>query len=369
MVFLKSLWTRLSIKDLVLFFVFTSCAPSSDKQSAVSIRWTNDQATAISIPFEYVKQIPVDSIPNLLTIHLSEAGDQPAIFGAYTVASEAVDFEPLIPFTRGLTYEVRLRGRKVNEIKVTGADLAEAPEVVEIYPTRDTLPVNLLKIYIRFSKAMREGKSLEHIILLKNERDTVRGVFLDLQPELWNADRTMLTLWLDPGRIKRDLQPNRRLGTPLEKGAHYQLIVDAQWKDHQGANLKKEFIKNFATASRDSLSPDINQWNVVTPAAGTKDPFQISFHESLDYVLLGECLQVVDEKRNPVEGTVELSEHESVLKFIPVVAWSKSSYVLRIQARLEDLAGNNLNRLFDRDIAIDKTSPTDAVYTQQFDIQ
>ena len=42
------------------------------------------------------------------------------------------------------------------------------------------------------------------------------GTFLDLQPELWNAEGTVLTLWLDPGRIKRDLIPNKELGIPLK---------------------------------------------------------------------------------------------------------------------------------------------------------
>ena len=81
-----------------------------------------------------------------------------------------------------------------------------------IYPTQDTVPENLLKIYLQFSKPMREGQALRHIELLKNNRDTLPGVFLDLQPELWNVDRTTLTVWLDPGRIKRDLQPNGPIG-------------------------------------------------------------------------------------------------------------------------------------------------------------
>jgi hypothetical protein len=369
MVFLRSLWTRLLLKNLVLFFVLVSCTSSRDKQDAVSIHWTNDQATAISIPIEYVKQIQGDSIPHLLSVHLGGPLQQPAILGTYTITKEAVDFQPLIPFTRGLAYEVRVSGKKVSEITIPQAALTEAPEVLGIYPTRDTLPLNLLKIYIRFSKPMREGQSLQHVVLLKDGRDTVRGVFLDLQPELWNADRAMLTLWLDPGRIKRDLQPNKKLGSPLEKGAHYQIIVDAQWKDHKGANLAKTFTKIFTVTSRDSLSPNINQWEVVTPAAGTRDPFKIDLHESLDYALLKECLQVVDEKRNNVEGTVELLEHESVLTFIPAVSWSKSSYVLKIEARLEDLAGNNLNRLFDRDITVDKAVPIDMVYAREFAVK
>ena len=77
------------------------------------------------------------------------------------------------------------------------------------------MPENLLKIYLRFSHPMREGQSDKYISLIKNGKDTLPDVFLNLQPELWNEDRTVLTVWLDPGRIKRDLQPNLKLGNPL----------------------------------------------------------------------------------------------------------------------------------------------------------
>ena len=66
---------------------------------------------------------------------------------------------------------------------------------------------------------MQEGQALENITVIKNGKDTIPSIFLDLQPELWNKERTILTLWLDPGRIKRDLQPNKKLGLPLELGA------------------------------------------------------------------------------------------------------------------------------------------------------
>jgi hypothetical protein len=51
------------------------------------------------------------------------------------------------------------------------------------------------------------------------------------QPNLWNKEATALTHWLDPGRIKRDLQPNQRLGNPLVFGEHCTLVVDRRWKN------------------------------------------------------------------------------------------------------------------------------------------
>jgi hypothetical protein len=368
MVLLNTEGIRFPLKSLILFFILASCARSGDKQDPIFIIWKHDRAAGISIPARYTSAILKDSIKKVLTIHVSGTIRQPAILGEYLVAEGATLFEPLIPFTRGLTYEVRLKGERIGEIKVPESDHTDGPEVVGVYPTGDTLPLNLLKVYIEFSKPMREGQSLRHIRLLKNGHDSVPGVFLDLQPELWSEDGTMLTLWLDPGRIKRDLQPNKALGTPLQNNSHYKLIVDSEWQDRQGAKLKKEFRKSFVVSSRDSLSPDINKWQVVTPLAGTKEAFQIDFKESLDHVLLKECFQLTDKKGNPVKGTMELLQNEAVLRFTPLTLWAKSRYILKFEARLEDLAGNNLNRLFDRDITIDKKARSNVVYTREFEV-
>jgi hypothetical protein len=52
-----------------------------------------------------------------------------------------------------------------------------------------------------------------------------------------------------------------------------------------------------------------------------------------------------------------VKEEESILYFVPPVAWKRGTYILETESRLEDMAGNNLNRLFDVDLA---TSPQEA---------
>jgi hypothetical protein len=49
---------------------------------------------------------------------------------------------------------------------------------------------------------------------------------------------------------------------------------------------------------------------------------------------------------------------EKQLNFIPNKPWSPGQYNLQVEARLEDLAGNNLNRLFDRDVTNPQTTPS-----------
>ena len=277
-------------------------------------------------------------------------GDQTAILGDYRIAGDDILFEPLIPFTRGLRYEVWLRNQRLGGFDIPVADPKDAPELLAIFPSQDSVPDNLLKIYLRFSRPMREGQSQHYVALLTNQNDTIPGVFLDLQPELWNTDRTMLTLWLDPGRIKRDLQPNKLLGAPLQTSQRYQLVVSAHWPDQQGAKLRKAFTKSFVTVQRDSLSPQPDRWQIKSPPAGQIQPLEVAFGEPLDYSLLIETLHVLGEGGKTVAGNWQIGPEEKTAQFKPAQPWKPGRYTLRIEARLEDLAGNNLNRPFDRDV-------------------
>lgn len=271
-----------------------------------------------------------------------------AILGNFRTENDCILFEPLIPFTRGLQYEVIVMNKRVGEITIP-APQGDAV-VTQVYPTTDTVPENLLKVYIQFSKPMREGVSAQHITLLKNNADTVHGAFLDLQPELWNDTRTMLTVWLDPGRIKRDLIPNRTLGTPLQKGEQYTLYIDSLWTDTQGASLEKTFTKKFIVTSRDSISPQPEQWLLNSPSSGTTDALHINFKASLDYSLLTSALQVQDDRHKIITGSWHTGEKEKSIRFTPAEEWKPGRYTLIIETRLEDLAGNNINRAFDVDI-------------------
>ncbi|GAB4038915.1 hypothetical protein GCM10028774_38640 [Spirosoma jeollabukense] len=314
----------------------------------------------ISIPNQFTKSIPADSLEQRLAVRLADQNT--AILGNYKRIDDSIIFEPLIPFTRGLRYVLWLKNKRLSEITIPGLSSGDKPALLAIYPSGDSLPDNLLKIYLHFSRPMREGQSQKYVSLVKNKTDTLPGVFLDLQPELWNAERTILTLWLDPGRIKRDLQPNKRLGAPLQRGEQYQLVVSAAWPDQQGATLAKTTTKTFSTVQRDSLSPVPARWRINQPRTGSGQPLDVAFGESLDYNLLTETLHVLDQDRKIVSGKWQLADSEKRGLFIPSEAWKGGLYRLRIESRLEDLAGNNLNRPFDRNI----TGKNRPVSTQPF---
>lgn len=301
------------------------------------------------IPRGHVKQSPVDSIEKHLTIHLAKPG-APAILGEYTVNDEWVVFKPLIPFSGGLKYEVRYLNRTLQLLDIASPDSTEKTTVYDIYPRQDTLPENLLKIYIRFTQPMQEGVSAEHVVLIKDGRDTLKNVFLDLQPELWNHDGTMLTLWLDPGRIKRDLQPNLQLGAPLQAGGRYQIFIKPGWQDYLGIESTGTFQKDFVTVARDSISPDPEKWTFHIPRANSTHPLRVQLEESLDYSLLQSALRVIGPDGQEVPGAIQIRADESIWQFLPFSPWTKGQHKIEIESRLEDLAGNNLNRLFDTDL-------------------
>ncbi len=334
----------------LVFFVFAvnpSCT-KGDKNNKITIQWKDKKAVGIVISGGIVETINPDYPEKLLEVRLTAEKPVP-ILGEYSFDNQTITFNPLIPFTHGLHYEVWHRNLRIGTFFVPAANSADAPTLLGIFPTADTLPENLLKIYLHFSQPMREGQSAQYVTLLKNNSDSIPGAFLDLQPELWNKDRTILTLWLDPGRIKRDLQPNKLLGAPLKKNANYTITVSAKWPDTNGAKLVKTYTKTFVTNVRDSLSPRPMLWKVNTPPMNTKQPLTIAFGEPLDYSLLKEALTILTADEKNVKGTWQISEKESKSAFTPDKNWESGKYDLRIETRLEDLAGNNLNRPFDRD--------------------
>ena len=102
---------------------------------------------------------------------------------------------------------------------------SEPLNALRIYPTTDSVPLNLLKMTLEFDHPMDKSRSFDHLSFY-SEGEELGLPFLDLQTELWNLERTRLTLWLDPGRIKQGLIPNERDGNPLKSERIYRFQLD-----------------------------------------------------------------------------------------------------------------------------------------------
>jgi hypothetical protein len=358
---------RLYIAYSLLFFLMVVLSACRKHASSVTLIWKDQRAIGIQIPQYLIGNI-TDSVKQSLKIELANTKDKQGILGDLTLNDDVVLFTPLIPLSPGLTYLIFQNGKQIGQIQIPGNTNEERPALISIYPEQDTVPENLLKIYLRFSKPMRTGLSLSHVYILNGSNDTMRNVFLNLQPELWDTAGKVLTLWLDPGRIKRGLVLNKKLGNPLKKSETYRLVVSSLWKDTHGLPLKKNYTKQFAAGGRDEQIPDINSWQFNSPKVSTTLPFIIDTHVALDHYLLQESIQIIADNGNVIKGRSKVNAKDNQWQFTPVEPWKAQHYKIKVNSRLEDLAGNNLNRVFDRDLTKDKQKDQ-AYYERSFELK
>ena len=277
---------------------------------------------------------------------------------------EAVDgeirFRPRFPLARGTGYSLLLDGVPVAAVTVPARTGIGTTSIVAIYPTARELPLNQLKLYIQFSGAMSEGWAERAVQVRRADaRQPLPGVFLPMEPELWDPARRRLTLLLDPGRIKRGLAPNEELGYPLEEGVPIVVAVDRRFRDASGLPLVTGMERRYEVgpAVRQHVNPAA--WRLRRPAAGSMDPLAVTFDRPLDRALLDHSLVVLDAHGAALDGQATIAQGERSWRFRPLRRWRPAPYRLAVDPRLEDLAGNSLARVFDRDLTRPEDAPID----------
>jgi len=297
--------------------------------------------------------------------------DRPPILGRYEIADGSLWFTPRYPLLAGRRHTARLdlsalralAGDETDgapEVLIFGFDTPPpadkpAPRVTAVDPGGETLPANLLRFYIHFSLPMARGDVYRHIALLDENGVAIPDPFVTLDEPLWDRDGRRLTLLFHPGRIKRDLVPNRELGLALSPGKRYRLAVKATLRDAFGEPLAASFEKAFAVAAPDRRSPDPGRWRIGTPPAGTTAPLAVLTDEPLDRAQFARALRVQDPDGRTASGTIEVSRNGTAWTLIPDRPWLPGEHQLLIEPWLEDLAGNTPTRLFDADTATGTT--------------
>lgn len=271
----------------------------------------------------------------------------PATPGTWRASDTARSFEPRFPFVAGRRYVVFAGGEPVGALERPGApDAMSTARVAHVFPSGAWVPRNLLRLYVWFTAPMSDG--FAGSIRIDGERDT----FLATAEELWDPNRTRLTLFLDPARIKRGLVPHEALGYPLREGVRMRLVIEGL-RDAAGAPVEA------VTVERD-VGPDLRhrlvpaEWELTAPGAGTLEPLTLTFDRPLDHGLLRRTVTA------SVAGTASIGAGECSWSFVPDDPWPAGPQQLVVDTVLEDVAGNSLRRAFDRDLADERDDPIDA---------
>jgi len=250
-----------------------------------------------------------------------------------------------------------------NIILETNVETLDGPFVEEVYPTTSQIPENILRFYVYFSEPIKDGSTIKSIhifnednieVNLYDTNSSATGIFLETLEELWSPDYQRITLILDPGRVKTGLDANLELGRSFESGKKYTMEIDTEIEALSGEKLVKKFRKEFEVVSEDRIPPNDDNWKIVIPKENTFDPLRIEFNDILDHAQMISFIRVYDSSNSSLQGEVKFKNNESVWEFYSNSKWEKGNYSIKIDVRLEDLAGNNIQGKFDRDIQTDE---------------
>ena len=343
----KAFKTKLWVSIFTTFFILLLL--SSNYSFAQSIYFQSDSTSnnfGKIIVTEVISEDQSDRLKVYLESEWKLRGENGiAILGNTTIKPKLLIFSPLLPFQHKQNYVATYPG--LVPLFFTPNYNKENTYLKNIYPSADTLPTNLLKFYLKFSSPMSVGNIHDYIFLKDELGNTVPYAFLEMQTELWDSTQQGLTIWLDPGRIKRDLKPNLSLGQPLVPGQHYTLFISKNWKNAQGVPLQNNYTKAFYVTREDRQKPAISDWNCIPPSKQTLEPLSIKSLEPLDF---GSSIHAVTILHNNevIAGTWASLPKEKGWQFTPIKPWKSGPYHCLFKPTLEDLAGNNLDRLFDQ---------------------
>ena len=284
--------------------------------------------------------------------------DLPDIFGSYLFLETGVRFLPHFPFEPGVPFRAIFDPQQLGRPELSEVlslefslprDMSTArTEVKRVFPSCDSLPENLLRLYVCFSSPMQRGRAEEHITLLGPDGRPAPDVLYRPPIELWDSSMMYLTILLDPGRIKRWVGPNRALGPPLRAGQEYTLAVGSGMLDLSGRPLREPFYKSFLATEAVREPIAVEQWKILPPATKSRQPLELMFPKPLDWALLGQSITIASDDGQPIDGRIGIDQGERRWSFTPESRWTPGPYCIRVAPHLEDVCGNSLLGAFDR---------------------
>jgi len=293
------------------------------------------------------------------------------ILGKTIDSKKQLSFIPIVPLGWNQDYTL-ICGRDIQYFTLQIPDAYEFLSIKNIYPSSSSVPSNILKWYIKFSKAVNTSYIYKHIRFINASGDTISNAILPLENTLVSEDKTLITIWIEPGRQKRGLIPNSKQGAVFNPNKTYKLIISNQLKDSEGVPMSADYIHSFKVEYPDRIKPNITNWNIQRPEINSLSSLLIHTNESLDYGSILNNIYIINAQNQKTEGDWRLIQQEKTLSFIPIKPWTQGSYKVLFHAEIEDLAGNNLHKLFDKDIRknnLQNTNTSHPEYQLDFVIQ
>lgn len=329
---------------------------ANDPLTVVPLTWGHHGRGCLHIADSLLHTAPfVDfGSTRVLPSSLAEGGGAlPGMAGRLSRVEGGACFEPRYPFVEGTRYSAidtwNGTARLLGSITRPAPLAVPTTRVEAICPAVAEVPFNLLKLYVEFSAPMSEGFAIASVSVWRDGVEKLEGVFLD-GPELWDRERKRLTMLLDPGRIKRGLVPHEEAGYPLVEGDTIEVRVAETFTDAAGAPLVAPRTVRYVVipAMRTRVEPA--KWQRSMPPAGSIEPLIVTFDRPLDHALVRRCIAVRREEGARIAGIAEPSADDTGWSFAPASRWRPGRYLLAIQTYLEDLSGNSVRRVFDRDL-------------------
>jgi len=284
----------------------------------------------------------------------------PNLWGRLFSVDGTILFRPRHAIAPGLTLVSRFNGQVFDRLAGTSGtrslDLrvsfvapdSTRPAVTGFFPSGDTVPANLLRIYIAFSAPMSIRDVEQHVRLIDENGGEIPMGFVDVPGGLWNPGRTRLTLFIHPGRVKQGIAPGESMGPVLKEGSILRVRIGSGARDLDGRTLREAVERTWRIGppQRDALDP--STWILSPPQKGL-DPLVVTFPRSLDHALAQRALAVLTEEGRRVDGTARIEAGETRFLFSPHKPWRPGGlYRLRVESILEDSAGNRLGQPFER---------------------
>jgi len=211
---------------------------------------------------------------------------------------------------------------------------------VEVHPAGPSVPENLLRIELRFSRPQPLPFDVGRVKLSDASTGaTIENALLDLA--LPDAEGRWITVLLDPGRVKTAAGPNRAAGRALSAGSVVRLTIES---DRPG---ELPVSQRWAVGPPAERRLDAQSWRLVPPRPQSRMALRVDLGPNPISSAGARLMAVRDASGRPVPGRPSLDSGDTRWRFTPERDWREGRYELVTHPQLEDSAGNRACAAFE----------------------